>query len=580
MRIEHVYPIVESDDFARRFQMRAGGLMWLLGAGASASSGIPTAGEMLWEFKQALYVSQRKVSPKSVEDLTNPAVRSLIQNYISSSGTFPVEGAPDEYAAIFEAAWPSEADRRTYIESRTRGAKPSYGHLALATLLMAEHSKIIWTTNFDDLVDDACAKVFGTTSALTTAGLQAPELARETISGQRWPAQIKLHGDFRFRRLKNTPEELRHQDAQLRHVLIEACQTSGMVVAGYSGRDESVMSTLTEAVKQGSSFPGGLFWLHRGDYPPLPAVISLLTRAAESGIDGGLVTIENFDETTRDLVRLLKGIDTTTLDAVAGERRRWTATPAPAGKKGWPVIRLNALPISVLPSTCRRIVCNIEGHAAVRTAVAAAEVDVLCTRTRAGVLAFGADTDLRAAFEPFGITDFALHPIEPQRLRNETGERGLLRDALSRALAREGGLTIDHRRTTDLLAPSDPKSSEWEELRSIVGKLSGVVEKFPELIWREGVGLRIDWADERPWLLVEPRIVFSGLSDENRFAATDFARERTVKRYNGPLNALVGFWAARLAKGGVPQRALGVSAGVEAVFQLSDATAFSRRIGP
>src|SRR5690606_8200276 len=112
MRIDASVPNVDVDDFARRFQMRSGSLMWLLGAGASASSGIPTAGEMLWEFKQALYVSQKKVSLKSVEDLTNPAIRSLIQNYISSSTSFPAEGAPDEYAVIFEAAWPNEGDRR------------------------------------------------------------------------------------------------------------------------------------------------------------------------------------------------------------------------------------------------------------------------------------------------------------------------------------------------------------------------------------------------------------------------------------------------------------------------------------
>ena len=37
-------PNVGADDFARRFALRAGNLMWLLGAGASASAGIPTAG--------------------------------------------------------------------------------------------------------------------------------------------------------------------------------------------------------------------------------------------------------------------------------------------------------------------------------------------------------------------------------------------------------------------------------------------------------------------------------------------------------------------------------------------------------
>ena len=52
------YPVVAADDFARRFSMRAGSLMWLLGAGASASAGIPTAWDMIWKFKQQLYVGR------------------------------------------------------------------------------------------------------------------------------------------------------------------------------------------------------------------------------------------------------------------------------------------------------------------------------------------------------------------------------------------------------------------------------------------------------------------------------------------------------------------------------------------
>lgn len=553
--------------------------MWLLGAGASASSGIPTAGEMLWEFKQALYISQKKVSKKSVDDLTNPAIRSLLQSYIGSSKKFPAEGVPEEYAALFEAAWPSEGDRRTYIESKTRGAKPSYGHLALATLLKSAHTKMIWTTNFDHLVDDACAKVFETTSALTSVGLQAPSLAKEAIAGQRWPVQVKIHGDFQFRRLKNTTEELRHQDAELRHVLIDCCQTSGLIVAGYSGRDESVMAALSEAMVDGSSFPGGLFWLHRGDHDPLPDVVRLLGRARELGIDGGLVRIENFDETMRDLLHLLT-VDREVLDGMASERPRWTSPPSPAGYAGWPVIRLNALPIIEMPTTCRRIVCEIGGHAAVREAVNAAQVDALCTRTKTGVLAFGSDAELRAAFEPFGITDFSLHAIEPHRLRNDTGEKGLLREALSRALAREGGFFFDHRRSADMLIPADPASDRWADLRSIVGTLSGNVPGRSELTWTEGVALRIEWAFDRPWLLVEPKLHFHGVTKENRAATTDFARERTARRYNGPLNELIGFWADRLARGAQPQRSLGVSAGVDAVFRLSGVTGFSRRLGP
>jgi hypothetical protein len=68
-----------ADDFARRFSLRASNLMWLLGAGASAAAGIPTAYELIWDFKQRLFISQRRVSPKAVADLASPAIRARIQ---------------------------------------------------------------------------------------------------------------------------------------------------------------------------------------------------------------------------------------------------------------------------------------------------------------------------------------------------------------------------------------------------------------------------------------------------------------------------------------------------------------------
>lgn len=45
-------PQIRADDFARRFSRRAANLVWLVGAGASASAGIPTAGDMIWEFNE------------------------------------------------------------------------------------------------------------------------------------------------------------------------------------------------------------------------------------------------------------------------------------------------------------------------------------------------------------------------------------------------------------------------------------------------------------------------------------------------------------------------------------------------
>lgn len=572
-------PEIGSDDFTRRFSMRAKNLMWLLGAGASASAGIPTAWDMIWEFKQQLFISQRRVSPQTVADLSNSAIRAHLQAHVDSLGRLPAPGATDEYAALFETVYPAEIDRRAYLDAKIVGAKPSYGHLAIATLMRAQLTRLVWTTNFDPLVADACAKVYDGTGALTTVALDAPDLAAQCIGDGRWPVEIKLHGDFRSRRLKNTNDELRHQDQRLRRVFVDSCRRFGLIVVGYSGRDDSILEALEEALESSDAYPSGLFWLHRGEDPPLARVEKLLMRAKQAGVESALVRIQNFDEVLRDLVRLMKDIDTGSLDRFAAERRRWTSAPVPAGRRGWPVVRFNALPLTEVPTVCRRIVCRIGGHAEAREAVEQAGVDVLVARTRAGVLAFGADVDVRAAFSGFGITDFDLYSIDNKRLRYDSGERGLLRNALTRAIGRSRRLDFVRRRSTDLLAPSNPDEDVWAPLRRQVGPLKGTVNNFPDLHWREGISLRLDWADDRLWLLIEPRTVFDGITADNKAAAADFARERTVKRYNRQLSALIDFWADLLAGDNGDLRALEVGGGVDAVFRLSRITGFSRRAG-
>jgi NAD-dependent SIR2 family protein deacetylase len=578
--VDSIYPTVAADDFARRFSQRGGNLMWLLGAGASAAAGIPTAWDMIWEFKQQLYVSQRRVSPKQVADLANPAVRRELQVFIDGIGNLPPPGAPDEYAALFEAVYPSEADRRTYIASKVSGAKPSYGHVALATMMRSGRVRLVWTTNFDPLIADGCAKVYGGTGQLTIVAIETGGIGRHVIDEGRWPVEVKLHGDFRSRRLKNTGDELREQDARLRALLIDSCSRWGLVVTGYSGRDDSIMDTLEAALERDASFPSGLFWLHRGEDPPLPRVQRLLAAAAGMGVDGGLVPIENFDETLRDLVRLAPDLDIKVLDELASERRIWSPAPSPARDRGFPVVRLNALELIETPTVCRRVVCGIGGVAEVKSAIEAADLPVLATRSRAGVLAFGADADVRAVLSTYGIEDFDLHTIEVRRLRYESQERGLLREALTRALTREHRMTVDRRRSNDLLAPASVDDAKWAPLKNLTGSLGGTVEKQHELKWREGVAIRLDWADDRLWLLLEPRTVFDGLTHANRAAATDFARERTVRRYNPTLNAFLSFWSTLFAS---PERdilALGVGAGVDAAFRLGDTTAFSGRARP
>ena len=138
-------PSIGQDDFARRFSVRGANLMWLLGAGASNAAGLPTANDLVVEFKRMLYVSQsgRPVRPG---DLAQPAIRNRIEAHVGTLG-LPESGDPEEYAAFFEAAFPHEADRAKFVDGQLGGAKPSYGHMALASLMAAGLCRLVWTTN-------------------------------------------------------------------------------------------------------------------------------------------------------------------------------------------------------------------------------------------------------------------------------------------------------------------------------------------------------------------------------------------------------------------------------------------------
>ncbi len=550
--------------------------MWFLGAGVSASSGIPTAGDMIWEFKQRLFVTQRKASPRTVADLSDPNIRSKLQLFIDSLVEAPGAGSADEYAVLFEKVYPAESDRRTYIDAKVKGGKPSYGHIALATLMKAGMIRLVWTTNFDPLVADACAKVYDGTGYLTTISLGEPDVAAQAILENRWPIEVKIHGDFRSRRLKNTSEELRLQDERLRQIMVDCCRRSGLIVVGYSGRDSSVMEAIESVMEKPGAYPSGLFWIHRGDAEPSASVRRLILKANASGVESALVKVENFDEMMRDLVRVHTTLDTRVLDQFSLERRRRSPVPQRQTQGGWPVLRLNAIPVSQSPSVCRVIQCDIGGYSDIRRAVEAAGVDILLARTKAGVLAFGADADVHAAFDSYNVTDFDLHTIETKRLRYESGERGLLQDALVRALSRHRKLAAIPKGSSDLLYPAAPSEPTWCELKRIVSALSGTVHGT-ELQWFEGLEVRLEWADDRLWLLLEPRTVFTGITLENKGVAADFSRERTVKRYNRKLNDLIAFWANTLAGQGDELRAFGIADGVDAVFTLPSDTAYSRK---
>lgn len=573
--------------FLQLYPARAPNIMWMLGAGASAAANVPTAGHMILDFKRRLYCAAQRVPLSTCANLSDPALGERLQQYFDSLGGFPPVGADDEYAAFFEAMYPDEADRRRYIEQQVLRATPSLGHVALAALLSMDRARAIWTTNFDRVLEDATAALFGTSARLTVATIDTANIAREAINEGRWPLLVKLHGDFQSRRLKNTTTELRAHEQVLEVSLTEACGRFGLAVVGYSGRDASVMRALEAALDQPGAFPNGLFWFHWGSGGPLNSVEHLIEQARAREVDAHILQSESFDELLSDVVLQFEDWPPDLRPRIDPRARRMSDAPRPPEGRGYPVIRLNALPVTTAPTTCRLVTCTIGGMKEVRAAVDAAGVELLFARRRAGILIFGPDASARRAFSAFGITAFDVHAITPGRLSYESAEQGLLTQAMARALARQRPVEAVRRRSRSILAINVARQEDptLHPLVSAAGDLSGTVPDrtgdLPVRRWREAVAIRLDRRDERLWLLIEPTIwVDRDPGEPLDEASKDFVRERLARRYNAQVNALLDAWTA-IVTGGVDEATLmafGPVEGVDAVFTVQRTAAFSRRL--
>jgi hypothetical protein len=574
-------PLMSVDEFLRLFPIRSFSLAWFLGAGASASARLPTAGDLIWRFKRTLYCTSTKVDPKTCEDLGNEVVRERLQRYLDSTGKYAGINSPEEYASYFELTYPDPADRRRFLETMLHGATPAYGHHILAALMKVGHARLVWTTNFDRLVEDAAAATFGSTSALTVSTIDSSNVALRALNEGRWPVLGKLHGDFQSVALKNTTEELKTQESALRAALVESCKRFGMIVAGYSGRDESVMNALEEAVSQPNAYPAGLFWITKAGWPVYRRVEELLARAQGAGIQASLIEVETFDELMGDLAQQIEDLPAEILGTLNKMRSKVSNVPLPGPGSDWPVVRMNAIPVLSWPKECRKFEAKIGGARDVRLLLEGAAANLVAVRSKYGILAFGADSEIRRVFTDHQPEKLNVHSIEVRRLWRETNELNLLRSALVKGLVHDApfvmwsGRGAHEIRVDDSAATSARLTPLREKLKVIAGIVPGT-----NVRWSEAVSIRLEYRMRRLWMLLEPTVWFGKTeSDEERYACGEFVRERQARRYNRLADTLLNAWLQVLlpGTGDATVRAFMDQPGMEARFTFSRRTAFARR---
>ena len=143
---------------------------------------------------------------------------------------------------------------------------------------------------------------------------------------------------------------------------------------------------------------------------------------------------------------------------------------SPSPGRGFPVLRLNALPVVEFPSQCRLVDCGIGGQQEVNEALEKSGENVLAARRSVGVLAFGTDAAVRRIFSSHGIRAFDLYPLDLASLASQPSEVSLLSDAITLAFARGRALTVSRRGRGRFLC-ADPAKETTREL-SLSGPLS------------------------------------------------------------------------------------------------------------
>lgn len=573
---------MDVSSFVRTYYARSPNIMWFLGAGASASAGVPTAWDLTWEFKRSIFCSEEKVPVSMCSDLGNPTVRSRIQYHFDQVKGFPSDGSDDEYSFYFERAYPADSDRRRYLDSLLRGKTPSHGHFCLAILMAIDKCRLICTTNFDRLPEDALASVSGTTSSLTVSSLETCDSAIEALNEGRWPLMLKLHGDFHSTKLKNTTIELRSQDHTLRKALVESCKRFGLAVTGYSGRDHSVMDSLEEGLHDGDGYPFGLFWFVRPGSPPFQRVVDLVNKAKSLGIEAYIIDVPTFDELMSDLMLLIDNdVPSQFKSHLQSRSRRLTQVQlVKCSNSGWPVLRFNSIPILSGPSLCRLVDCRIGGTKEVREMIARTGNKVVAVRSNIGVLAFGSDSEIRDTFKNRSISRFDVHSIDSSALHEKSAELGLLYDAVKMALVRELPLRSDRRGGSHVVAIEKGQDSSglFDCLREEVKTISGIVSGT-QLAWSECVKIKVEKRFDRLWLLLEPSILVDRTTDDHEYGiAKEFIRRRLSGRFNKNWNGLLIAWTRIITRDqdSTKIRALGISDGIDATFELCGKTSFSR----
>ena len=210
----------------------------LIGAGASHGA-VPTS----WEILTSLVTRLANVSQG------DGVVEDPLHWYESTYNTAP------NYSDVLAALSPSPAGRVGLLKPFFEGAaaaqegeevdgpRPTVGHHAIARLIKAGFVKVVVTTNFDRLIEQALGAIGVEPTVLSTPA----DFAGALPLHQQTSCIIKIHGDYLDPSFLNTGEELASYDPVVSKKLGQILDDYGIVVCGWSANWDAALRNILAA---------------------------------------------------------------------------------------------------------------------------------------------------------------------------------------------------------------------------------------------------------------------------------------------------------------------------------------------
>jgi hypothetical protein len=508
---------------------------FFLGAGASTTSGIPSAQMCIWEWKRQIFLTNNPGLENQFAELSLDGVRRRIQAWLDRQGTYPAEIATDEYSFYIEQCFPIADDRRAFFQEKIRSARPHIGYQMLCHLAEADLISSVWSPNFDGLSARAAANYRLT---VYEVGIDS----QNRLDHQRRTGEllcVSMHGDYRYDPLMNTVKELQSQEEAVRAAFVAEAKDTSILVCGYSGRDRSLMDAFRAAYAQPGN--GVLYWCGFGDSDIPAEVTDLIRHARANKRQAFYVPALGFDDlTTRLALHCLTGDRqkkaNQALEQLAAsdklERAPFQIRKHPATT----LIKSNAFaiecPAEVLQFDLKEWPKEkVWGH--IRETIG--DRPIVAVPFRGKILALGLVDDIKVAFGANIKGSIERTPVSPSELQFEDGAIvSLMREALVRSMASTKGV------------PGDGRHELWRS--EVLRQESQSGNRYSA---HASVQMFLRRVDNTQYLVIKPSIKVLDASGGG--APPEVANPIKLRilgyQHNGPFNKAVGEWRATLLGG-------------------------------